>query len=61
MEYVNPVLDALATGLFSRNEEHPAILNYSGSLLGTPRVRLLPDAARPKDEGVDIRVFKRVL
>ena len=60
-KYVNAVLNALATGLFSRLEEHPAMLNYSGSLLGTPRVRLLNDAARPEDEWVAIRVFKRAL
>lgn len=60
-KHVNAVLNALATGLFSRLEEHPAMLNYSGSLLGTPRVRLLNDAARPEDEWVAIRVFKRAL
>ena len=58
-EYVSAALDALATGLFSRLVEHPAMLNYPGLLLGTPRVRVLPDAARPDDEAVDIRVFAR--
>lgn len=57
--YAGAVLDGLATGLFSRLVEHPAMLNYPGSILGTPRVRLLSDAEGPNDEAVDIRVFAR--
>lgn len=57
--FVKPVLDGLAAGLFCPPEQTPRAIGrfaYDDSGFATLFIHRLPDAARPDDEGVAIRV-----
>ena len=57
--FVKPVLDGLAAGLFCPPDQNPraiARFNYDDSGFGTLFIHRLPDAPGPDDEGVAIRV-----
>ena len=57
--FVKPVLDGLAAGLFCPPDQNPRAIgrfNYDDSGFGTLFIHRLPDAPRPDDEGVAIRV-----
>lgn len=57
--FVKPVLDGLAAGLFSPPGQDPRAIerfNYDDSNFSTLFIHRLPDAARPDDEGVAISV-----
>lgn len=57
--FAKPVLDGLAAGLFCPPEQVPRAIgrfDYDDSGFGTLFIHRLPDAARPDDEGVAIRV-----
>ena len=57
--FVKPVLDGLAAGLFSSPGQDPWAIkrfDYDDSNFSTLFIHRLPDAARPEDEGVAISV-----
>lgn len=57
--FVKPVLDGLAAGLFSPPEQDPRLIrrfDYDDSNFSTLFIHCLPDAARPDGEGVVISV-----
>lgn len=57
--FVKPVLDGLAAGLFSPPGQDPRLIrrfNYDDSNFSTLFIHRLPDAARPDGEGVAISV-----
>ena len=57
--FVKPVLDGLAAGLFSPPGQDPRAIerfNYDDSNFSTLFIHRLPDATRPEDEGVAISV-----
>ncbi len=57
--FVKPVLDGLAAGLFCPPDQNPRAIgrfNYDDSGFATLFIHRLPDASRPDDEGVAIRV-----
>lgn len=57
--FVKPVLDGLAAGLFSPPGQDPRLIkrfDYDDSNFSTLFIHRLPDAARPEDEGVAIGV-----
>ena len=57
--FAKPVLDGLAAGLFCPPEQDPRAIgrfDYDDSGFATLFIHRLPDAARPDDEGVAIRV-----
>ncbi len=57
--FVKPVLDGLAAGLFSPPGQDPRAIkrfDYDDSNFSTLFIHRLPDAARPEDEGVAISV-----
>ena len=57
--FVKPVLDGLAAGLFSSPGQDPRAIerfNYDDSNFSTLFIHRLPDAALPDDEGVAISV-----
>ena len=57
--FAKPVLDGLAAGLFCPPEQDPRAIgrfDYDDSGFGTLFIHRLPDATRPDDEGVAIRV-----
>lgn len=57
--FVKPVLDGLAAGLFCPPDQDPRAIgrfNYDDSGFGTLFIHRLPDAPHPDDEGVAIRV-----
>lgn len=57
--FVKPVLDGLAAGLFCPPEQNPRAIGrfgYDDSGFGTLFIHRLPDAAHPDGEGVAIRV-----
>ena len=57
--FVKPVLDGLAAGLFCPPDQNPRTIerfNYDDSGFSTLFIHRLPDAPGPDDEGVAIRV-----
>ena len=57
--FAKPVLDGLAAGLFCPPDQNPRAIgrfNYDDSGFATLFIHRLPDAPRPDDEGVAIRV-----
>ena len=57
--FAKPVLDGLAAGLFCPPDQDPRAIgrfNYDDSGFSTLFIHRLPDAPRPDDEGVAIRV-----
>lgn len=57
--FVKPVLDGLAAGLFCPPDQDPRAIgrfNYDDSGFSTLFIHRLPDAPHPDDEGVAIRV-----
>ena len=61
--FVKPVLDGLAAGLFSPSGQDPRLIErfgYDDSNFSTLFIHRLPDAVRPEDEGVAIGVSAAV-
>ncbi len=57
--FVKPVIDGLAAGLFCDNDKDPSrieLWNYDDSNFNTLLIHRLPDAAKPEDEGIAISV-----
>ena len=60
--FIKPIIDALAAGLFCTPQEDPRNIehwNYDDSNFNTLLVRRLPDAAEPSSEGICLFVSSR--
>jgi hypothetical protein len=60
--FIKPILDALAAGLFCDNQTEPMDIehwNYDDSNFNTLLVHRLDDALNPRDEGTAIAVSSR--